>query len=134
MRVETGSLFSGREDIYLAKEAEVIFRFNTVNEQRREVFRLARAILDGSVGIISGAREIADVHLYSGHTGQEIDADYIFFVNLSRKTDHLPLGDVRMNWGAAALLRVDAEIREIEDSNRETAIQAARNLVLRFDE
>ena len=103
-------------------------------ERAREVVRVARAILTGSIGIIDGAQRIADVHLYSGHVNQPKDEDYMLFLDIASKTNHLPVGEVRKHWAADALLRNDAEIKDREDFYRESAYRAAQKLVCKLEE
>jgi hypothetical protein len=105
--------------------------FNTVAEQQHEIVRVARGILDGSMGVIAGAREMTKLHFRS-HS-KERDEDFLVFVGIDSETDHLPLGDVRRHWSPDALARKDVEIREAEDFFREQAHAAARALIARYD-
>ena len=93
-----------------------------------EAIRVARQIVEGSLGIIEGARSLADAPLYSGHVQQPIDADYQLFLEIDSKTNHLPFGGVRSHWSAEALVTADAEIAEAEARFRERALSAANAL------
>ena len=106
--------------------------FNTVEEQEREIVRVARRILSDEVGIIAGAREMTCVRFRS-HTNEQRDEEFLAFVGIASETDHLPVGDVRRHWAADALIRKDAEIIEAEDFFRERALEAARILVERYE-
>lgn len=106
--------------------------FNTVAEQHHEIVRVARRIVDGSVGVIAGAREMTRVHFRS-HS-KERDEDFIVFVGIDSETDDLPVGEVRKHWSAEALLRKDVEIKAAEDLYRPRALEAARNLIQRYEE
>lgn len=104
---------------------------NTVEEQEREIVRVARRILNGEVSIITGAREMASVRLRP-HS-DDLDKELLVFSGIDSETDHLPLGDVRRHWAADALIHKDAQINEAEDFFRERALNAARILIERYE-
>jgi len=106
--------------------------FNTVAEQQQEIVRVARRIVDGSIGIIAGAREMSRLHFRS-HS-KEKDEEFLVFVGIDSETDHLPVGEVRRHWSAEALVRKDAEIKKAEDFLRGRALTAARALIHRYEE
>ncbi len=103
----------------------------TVEEQEREIVRVARLILSGEVSIITGAREMASVRFRS-HSDDR-DEEFLVFVGIDSETDHLPVGDMRKLWAADALIRKDAQINEAEDFFRERALEAARILIERYE-
>ena len=105
--------------------------FNTVTEQEREIVRVAHRILDGSIGIIAGAREMTCVHFRS-HS-KERDEDFLAFVGIDSEIDHLPIGDARRLWATDALVRKDSEIKKAEDFFRARAFEAANNLIQRYE-
>ena len=94
---------------------------------------VARAILDGSLSVLEGARKMADIHLYSGHVRQPVDEDYALLLGIASETDHLPLGEVRNRWAAEALVKKDAETQEAEVFFRARAFKAARVLIARYE-
>ena len=106
--------------------------FNTVAEQHQEIVRVAHRILDGSVGVIAGAREMTQVRFRS-HSNDR-DENFLVFVGIDSETDHLPVGEVRKHWSAEALAQKDIEIKEAEDFFRERAYTAARALIQRYEE
>ena len=110
---------------------EMKIPFNTIAEQHQEIVRIARRILDGSVGIIAGAREMMEVRFLS-HS-KEKEEDYLVFLGIDSETDHLPVGEVRKHWSAHALAEKDIEIKEAEDFFRESAYTAARRLVQKYE-
>jgi hypothetical protein len=57
------------------------------------------------------------------------DPDFITFTAIDSESDHLPIGEVRREWAPDVLEKKDVEIRAVEDSWREGAFQAARNLL-----
>lgn len=55
--------------------------------------KIAKAILDGRISIIAGARQIR--RFYGGHAGlDERDPDLNTFVGVDSETHDLPIGDV----------------------------------------
>jgi hypothetical protein len=105
--------------------------FNTLAEQQHEIVRVARRIVDGSVGVIEGAREMTRVHFRS-HSKEE-DEEFLVFVGINSETDHLPVGEVRRHWSTEALERKDAEIRKAEEFFRDRALSAAQALIRRYE-
>lgn len=51
------------------------------------------------------------------------------FTGIDSETDALPVGDVRKEWSPDALKRKDREITEAEDLYRNSAINAASELI-----
>jgi hypothetical protein len=95
------------------------------------VAQVARAILDGRISIIAGARQIR--RFCGGHAGlDERDPDLTTFVSIDSETDDLPIGDVRQYWAPDALAQKDSEIARCETIYREPALKAASHLVARF--
>ena len=104
-------------------------QITTVEEQHREMVRVARRILDGSIGIVAGARQIT--RLRFGSTAEN-DSDVLVFIAIDSETDHLPLGDVRRHWSAEALRAKDEELRGFEDWAREHTFKACKSLIARY--
>ena len=98
---------------------------------RQKIAQIAQRVLDGSIGIIAGAREIHS--LCSGHVGlDERDPDLNTFVGIDSETDDLPIGEVRKHWALDALAKKDLEIARYEAMYRDSALEAAARLVARF--
>jgi hypothetical protein len=106
--------------------------FNTVAEQQQEIVRVSRRILDGSVGVIAGAREMTQVRFRS-HSNEK-DDDFLVFEGIDSETGHLPVGEVRKHWSLDALAQKDVEIKAAEDFFRARAHTAARTLIKRYEE
>jgi Protein of unknown function (DUF2489) len=97
----------------------------------QNVAQIAQAILDGRISIIAGARQIR--RFCGGHAGlDEHDPDLSTFVGIDSKTDDLPIGDVRQYWAPDALAQKDLEIARCEAIYRESAVDAASHLIVRF--
>jgi hypothetical protein len=106
-------------------------QITTVEEQRREMVRVARGILDGSIGIVAGARQIT--RLRFGSTAEN-DSDILIFVGIDSESDHLPLGDVRRHWDAEALKAKDEELQLYEARVKERAFRACESFIARHDD
>jgi ribosome recycling factor len=103
---------------------------NTVEEQRREMVRVARGIIDGSVGIVAGARQLLALRFPS--QPREKDEDMLVFCRINSETGELPIGDVRRHWNPDILKVKDEELENYEARFREQAIQAAKNLITKY--
>jgi hypothetical protein len=108
-------------------------RFDFESEERahREVVTVATAILDGSVGIIEGARQLSAL-AHDVVDDWRADSDFVVFGALDSSTDHLPIGRVREYWDPVALVDRDREVKRIETDARPKIEQACRNLLQRF--
>jgi hypothetical protein len=103
---------------------------STVDEQRREMVRVAHGILDGSIGIVVGARQLTRLRFPSR---AENDSDILVFVGIDSQTDHLPLGDVRRLWNIDVLKVKDDELQAYEARVRERAFGACKSLIARYE-
>jgi hypothetical protein len=97
----------------------------------RDALKTAKAVLDQELGMIEGCIELA---AYAHHVVPDwrIDPDFVVFGTISSSTDHLPFGEVRDRWSAAALVKADTEIAAINDRNRDSVRKACENVIARF--
>ena len=99
---------------------------------RQMVVETARAMLDGRLSFIEGARRI------NGHKWDvdlpepELDPDIVCFLLIDSETDTLPFGDVRQLWQPAALDKLQLKIKQSEQWARETGWAACQSLIARF--
>jgi hypothetical protein len=97
---------------------------------RQLVVETARAMLDGRLSFIEGARRISgrkwDVDL------PELDPDMVRFLLIDSETDTLPFGDVRPLWQPAALAKLQPEIERSGQWARATGWAACQSLTARF--
>ena len=98
---------------------------------RQQILASARAMLDGRLSFIEGARRIAGWRLDVGLA--EGDADLMTFVAIESETDTLPFGEVRQLWQPAALSRLQPEIDRAEKWAAEIGRQPCQNLIRRLD-
>src|SRR5690348_2421711 len=80
-------------------------------EARREIGRLAKAMLARSLSFIEGSREINRLRF---DADLEWDPDIIPFVGIDSETDALPFGEVRKLWNQNALADLKPEIDKAE--------------------
>ena len=105
------------------------------NEEHREkasrkIVAAAKSVLLGELGIVAGARQLAN---WRFDVGAEHDPDFIFFVGVDSETDHLPVGAVRSSWNAEALKRKAEELRNLEAAFREKAFRACQVLIQKYE-
>ncbi len=101
------------------------------DSDRQRIVEVARGILDGSTGIIAGARQL---RAFCGGHGRidEFDPDFLTFIGIDSETDDLPVGESRRHWAAGALAKKDVEIARCEALYRAAACEGAARLVARF--
>jgi hypothetical protein len=103
----------------------------TKQDQRREMIRVAREILNGSIGIVAGARQMTALRFSSR---AEKDEDILVFVGIDSESGHLPLGDFRWRWNKDALKIKDEELNRFELRVKERAFRACENLIAKYDQ
>ena len=90
--------------------------------------KVAKAILDGSVSLVSGSREIA--RLASGYQGRPNFSElFVPFCIFDERTFDLPVGRVREHWAPEALAQKDARLADVENDMREELLDACRGLI-----
>jgi len=95
-----------------------------------KIVAAALSILSGELGIVAGARQLAELRFEIGAAN---DPDFIFFLGVDSETDDLPLGDVRSHWNPDALKSKDAELAAYESVVREKAFAICRNLIQKYE-
>lgn len=95
-------------------------------EVRVHILRIARQLIAGEVGVIAASREL-------GYLRHEVEAQVanvlVTFAGIDSETDDLPIGGVRKEWSREALQRKDQEIATAEQLYRDSAINAATELI-----
>jgi Protein of unknown function (DUF2489) len=97
----------------------------------RDALRAARAVLDGELGVIEGCIALA-AYAHDVVPDWVVDPDFAVFGAIASETDHLPFGEVRSRWSAAALAKADAEIEAITAGHRAEVRLACENVIARF--
>jgi hypothetical protein len=98
---------------------------------RTESSQLARAILDGQIGMLEGCVPLAFL-AYSAVEDWTLDPDFAVIGAIAAEVEELPLGEARGQWSSAALARADEEIERTTERYRERILAACRNIVTRF--
>lgn len=95
----------------------------------REVVRVSRGILEGSIGLTEGVRSLFHLQF---PLRAERDFDFLMLTGVYSDTDSFPLGEHRSRWDSAALARVDRE-REVMEARWRPEVEAAcHRLVQRY--
>ena len=113
------------QDVGMSIESEVKIA-------RRQVMETARAMLDGKLSFIEGARRISGLRW--DLDVPEFDPDIIAFVAIDSETDTLPFGEVREYWQPAALAALQPEIDCSEQWAKETGGKACQSVIDRFSD
>ncbi len=101
-------------------------------EYRAKAVEAARAVLEGKVGIIEGARQLSTLapELVADW---KVDPDFLVLAALDSETDDLPVGAQRKLWDKKALAERDPTISRIEADARKNVETACRNILRRFE-
>lgn len=93
---------------------------------RVHILRIAKQLIAGQIGVIAASRKL-------GYLRHEVEPQLakilLTFTGIDSETDALPVGEVRKEWSPDALQRKDKEIAEAEDFYRDSAIDAATEIV-----
>ena len=100
-------------------------------EAKTSALHILPRLTVGTIGVLHAAQKLSSLR----HTlvGDARDEDWDVFVGIDSETDHLPLEEDRKNWSPEALARKDIEIKEAEDFFRARAVEAAHNLLRRYE-
>lgn len=96
---------------------------------RREIGKIANAMLSGSLSFIEGSRQLWELGL-----GEDLerDADLQVFLLIDSETDALPMGELRKLWNADALAKLQPELDRAEEWARSVGLSACERLAQRF--
>ena len=98
-------------------------------DQRNRAVEVASRILEGSIGLTEGIRNLL---LFQKEMGRAKDPEFLFFAGIASETDDFPVGDARKNWNEIALKQKDADLKEYEDRIRPTVLDACRRFVQKY--
>ena len=90
--------------------------------------RVARKLVAGEIGVITASRELAWLR-YIHEVEPQVAEVLLIFTGIHSETDTLPLGEVRKEWNPDVLKRKDKEIMAAEGLYRESAINAATEVI-----
>ena len=100
-----------------------------MSAKRSEVANTAKLVRDGKMSIVEGAWRLNS--LRHEVVQKDFDDDFMLFVAIASKTDHLPVGKVRKQYAPEALLRADKEIEKVEKFYRAQVEAACEKLIAR---
>jgi len=75
-------------------------------DDRRDVIAIAQRVLSGELDPLLGCRLMVRGHR---HLLESIDPSLVTLVGIESETDHLPLGNERVEWDTTALAAKDKE-------------------------
>ena len=96
------------------------------------ILNLANKIIKNQIGLIQGAREIAEFDdFFNKFSSNKVSyEDYEIFMDIEDETHNLPLSETeRKNWSSTALEIKDQEIKKIEEKYRPTIMKACKVLI-----
>lgn len=100
------------------------------NHLRVHILHVAKQLMAGEIGVIAASRELG----YLRHEVEPRVAEILVtFAAIDSETDTLPIGKVRKEWHPDALRRKDKEIVEAEQFYRDSATNAAVELIRLLD-
>jgi len=97
---------------------------------RFQILHAARQLIAGQLGLIAASRLLSH---FRHEAEPEVAEVLLAFAGIDSETDTLPIGSVWDNWCSEALKRKDSEIAEAEQFYRETALNAAAELLRLLD-
>ena len=97
---------------------------------RKRVGALASGMLNGDVGFLEGAIELASLRHEAAV--EETDPDFNAFVAISSETDNLPIGASRALWSKEALAKHQPEIDAAIVWAKKVGMAACQSLARRF--
>ncbi len=98
--------------------------------RRAQVADIAQAILDGRLGIVEGARQLAVLRPDVDPADEDSDLRGLVGIDSSTEQPHDPKG--RHLWSPTAFAATDAELAEYEPEFRDAALRMCRALVARY--
>jgi hypothetical protein len=102
-----------------------------LKKSQAKAIEVARAIIDGKIGIIEGSRAL--VAIRHEVTDELADSDFLPFIAVESETDTLPVGNVRQHWAKDALANEDIKINKYENEMRDMIIAACERLIQKVE-
>ena len=97
---------------------------------RVHILHVAKQLIAGEIGIIAASRELGHLR----HDAEPQVAKILMtFAGIDSETDALPIGRVRKEWSRDALEQKDKEIADAEQFYKDSAINAAAELIRLLD-
>ena len=101
-----------------------------IQKQRQRVFGLVEKMLENSIDYLEGAVEISSLRFELGLANN--DEDFLIFAIISSETDHLPIGNAKLQWSKEALLALIPEYESSTKWAKEISLSSCKNILERF--
>jgi len=98
---------------------------------RKELVKVANAMLDGTFHLLEGARKINGLRFRINDPENKI---FNLFVAVDSETDHQPLGPMRALCALEFLRRADEEMEHYLADTRDSILRACRELIQAYSE
>ncbi|AMC34456.1 DUF2489 domain-containing protein [Janthinobacterium sp. B9-8] len=108
----------------------IITNESDVLSVRKRIGVIAFSMLDGEVGFLDGAIELASLRHEAAV--EENDPDFMVFVVIASEIDHLPIGEPRVFWCKEALTKHQPEIEAKNAWAKSVGMSACLHLAERF--
>ncbi|MBD2705788.1 hypothetical protein IC229_34635 [Spirosoma sp. BT702] len=95
-----------------------------------EVISVAKSILDGQIGVISGSRALTGLSHKFDETKRD---DFILFIGIDSDSDNLAIGPEREYWSKEQLAKQDIEIEIVEAYYREDVYNTCTDLIRQIE-
>lgn len=102
-----------------------------VQMQRQHLYEIAKAILAGDLGIIAGIRQLIPFRDEIELT--EAAEDFQVLIGIDSETDHLPIGDQRLNWAEAALRKKEEDIMQAETHAAKEVLSVCQRIIAKLE-
>lgn len=103
---------------------------NEISERQKSIqlriSKVAEQLIAGRLGVIAASRELSRLRDYAE---PQVAEALLTFVGIDSETDTLPIGNVRKEWNRDALKEKDRQITKAEKFYRNTAMNAAAELI-----
>ena len=97
-----------------------------LQDRKAELINAARALLDGRVHWLEAVRKIRDLSIYMENPD---DADFQKIRAIESQTDNFPVGAVRQEFADDYLRRLDVELQEYYELEKNDLFAACHRIV-----
>ncbi|HCU05793.1 MAG: hypothetical protein A2X77_06070 [Gammaproteobacteria bacterium GWE2_42_36] len=97
--------------------------------ERKNITNLAQKIIDGSINIIEGCRQISSLKI---EKEMRDNSDFLIIRGFESETDEYPLGIVRKNYNQESLRKLDKEIMTYLNESKPVILEACKNLIKKY--
>ncbi|MCW5958623.1 MAG: DUF2489 domain-containing protein [Pyrinomonadaceae bacterium] len=95
-----------------------------------EIVLVAKSLLSNDIGIIEASRKLVKLQY---ETELENEENLKIFWVIDSETDHLPIGERRLNLSDESLVKYDKEMEECESFYKDDVVTACKNIIKKYD-